>query len=330
MDPAVVAALITGSVSLLVAVFSVTFTAYTQRKTAKDNRARDEELARLNASLTQQRDEDIALRDYTYEARKRLYKEVNPLFFRLREFCEGSMGRITRIVSEDIKIVSEDDTVRTDYLVRTTTQRLVRPLVMAQEIQRHMTAVDLSVDPAIKVQYIVSRELLGILHEGDTIAAAHPAISYHTPGEPRPPGEARQHLTFGQLQRLVDVFTAQEEDGTRRPLKLIELEDRKSEERIADVLDQMKTLFTSASASSTAVLWRLLIAQASLMHVLIDLVDRGSATVNGVLPVNIRDFKWKPEGGPSFESQVGAVDAFLRERLSRSGLHLAPASRFPL
>jgi hypothetical protein len=327
MDPAVVAALITGSVSLLVAVFSVTFTAYTQRKTAQDNRARDEELARLNASLTQQRDEDIALRDYTYEARKRLYKEVNPLFFRLREFCEGSIGRIRRMVSEDLKIISEDSEDRTDYLVRTTTQRLIGPLVMAQEIQRHMTAMDLSVDPAIKAQYIVSRELLWILHEGDSISAAHPAINYleedHTYGNPR------QHLTFGQLQRLVDVFTAQEEDGTRRPLKLIELEDRKSEERIADVLDQMKYLFTSASASSTAVLWRLLIAQASLMHVLIDLVDRGSATVNGVLPVNIRDFKW-PEGSPSFESQVGAVDTFLRERLSRSGLHLAPASRFPL
>jgi hypothetical protein len=308
MDTAVVAALITSSVSFLVAVLSVAFTARTQTK-----------LARLNASLTQQRDEDIALRDYTYEARKRLYKEVNPILFRLREFCEGSSWRVRRIVCEDIQVL-------TDYHVRTTTQRLVGPLVLAQELQRHMTAVDLSVDPTIKAQYIVSRELLWILHEGKAIATAPPAIRYRGEGAPEEP---RQHLTFAQLQRLVDAFT-QEEDGARRPLKLSELEDPKIDKDIAPVLLQMKTLFTSASPSSTPVLWRLLIAQASLMHVLVDLVDRGSATVNGVLPVHIRDLKWKPEGGPSFESQIGAVDTFLRERLSRYGLDLAPASRSPL
>jgi hypothetical protein len=317
MDPAVVAALITGSVSLLVAVFSVTYTVRTQAKTAKENSGRDKELARLNASLAQRRDEEAAQRDYSYDARKRLYAEVNPLLFRLRELCPGSIWRIRRIVNEEIE-------VRSEYRARTSTQRLVGPLVVAQEIQRHMTAVDLRVDPTIKAQYIVSRELLWILHEGKAIAAAPPAIRYRGEGAPEEP---RQHLTFAQLQRLVDVFTKQEEDGIRRPLKLSELEDRKSEKDIANVLNRMETLFGSASPSSTPVLWRLLIAQASLMHVLVDLVDRGSATVVGVLPANIGEFAWHREGGPSFESQVGAVDTFLRGRLSRSGLFLASTSQ---
>lgn len=320
MDPAVVAALLTGSVSLLVAVFSVMFTARTQAKTAKENSARDKELARLNASLVQRRDEEAAQRDYTYDARKRLYTEVNPLLFGLRELCPGSIWRIRRIVNEDIE-------VRSEYHARTSTQRLVGPLVVAQEIQRHMTAVDLRVDPTIKAQYIVSRELLWILHEGKAIAAAPPAITYRGEGGPEEP---RQHLTFAQLQRLVEAFTKKEKDGTRRPLKLNELEDRKSEKEIANVLRQMKDLFASASPSSAPVLWRLLIAQASLMHVLVDLVDRGSATVADVLPANIVDFAWHRGGGPSFESQVGAVDTFLRGKLSGSGLLLASTSRSPL
>jgi len=317
MDPAVVAALITGSVSLLVAVFSVTFTIRIQAKTAKENSARDQELARLNASLAQRRDAEAAQRDYTYDARKRLYTEVNPLLFRLREVCPGSIWRIRRIVNEEIEL-------RSEYHARTSTQRIVGPLVLAQEIQRHMTAVDLRVDPTIKAQYIVSRELLWILHEGKAIAAAPPAIRYRGEGAPEEP---RQHLTFAQLQRLVDVFTRHEEDGTRRPLKLSELEDRKSEKDIANVLNRMETLFGSASPSSTPVLWRLLIAQASLMHVLVDLVDRGSATVVDVLPANIGDFAWNRGNGPSFESQVGAVDTFLRGRLTGSGLFLASTSR---
>ena len=178
MDAAVVAALITGSVSLLVAVFSVTFTVRTQAKTAKENSARDKELARLNASLAQRRDEEAAQRDYTYDARKRLYTEVNPLLFRLRELCPGSIWRIRRIVNEEIE-------VRSEYHARTSTQRLVGPLVVAQEIQRHMTAVDLRVDPTIKAQYIVSRELLWILHEGKAISAAPPAIRYRGRVRPR-------------------------------------------------------------------------------------------------------------------------------------------------
>jgi hypothetical protein len=310
MNPAVVAALITGSVSLLVAIFSVTFTARTQA-----------ELSRLNASLAQQRDEEAAHRDYIYDARKRLYTEVNPLLFRLREACPESIWRIRRIVNQEIEVCYDK------YHVRTSTQRLVQPLVVAQEIQRHMTAVDLGVDPTIKAQYIVSRELLWILHAGKDIAAAPPAIIYRGEGGPE---ELRQHLTVAQLQRLVDVFTKQEEDGTRRPLKLSELEDRKSKKDIAKVLKQTETLFGSASPSSKPVLWRLLIAQASLMNVLVDLVDRGSATVTDILPANIGDFAWHRAGGPSFESQVDAVDTFLRGRLSESGLFLASTSRSPL
>jgi hypothetical protein len=316
MDPTVKAAWITGVISLVTALFSIALTVYTQAKTAKANRARDiaiaandMELARLNASLAERRDAEAAQRDYTYDARKRLYADVNPLLFRLREICEGSIWRIRRIVNEEIRVVT-DDRKRTDRHVRTTAHRLAGPLVVAQELQRHLTAVDLSVDATIKAQYIVSRELLWILHTGKDIAKAPPAISYLGEGED---DEPRQHLTFAQLQRLVDVFTVKENGGTRRPLQLNELEDHQSRQDISKVLERMETLFTSASPSSTPVLWRLLIAQASLMHVLIDLVDRSSATVERILPPSIDAFAWKPGGpGESFESQIGAVETFLR------------------
>jgi hypothetical protein len=58
------------------------------------------------------------------------------------------------------------------------------------------------------------------------------------------------------------------------------------------------------------------------MHVLVDLVDRGSANVERVLPVEIGDFKWQPGIGPDFESQVGAVDSYLRDKLARLDIAL--------
>ena len=217
-------------------------------------------------------------------------------------------GGIRRIVREDIEVA-------TDRHLLTSTQRLVAPLVIAQELQRHLTSVDLQLDPTMKAQYIVARELLWILHEGTTIAEADPVIDYRTADGHKEP---RQHLTFAQLQRLVDVFTQSDTDGVRRPIKLSELGDRKGDQQVAEVLNRMKTLFTSSSASSTPVLWRLLLAQASLMHVLIDLVDRGSANVERVLPVDIEDFAWSPVRGQSFEAQIRAVDSYLRQKLNSS------------
>jgi hypothetical protein len=78
--------------------------------------------------------------------------------------------------------------------------------------------VDLSVDPTIRAQYNVSRELLWIIHEGPDIALADPAIDYREEDKREELKVPRQHLTFAQLQRLVDVFTVTDEDGTRRPL----------------------------------------------------------------------------------------------------------------
>ena len=321
MDAKVQAAWIAGGVSLLTALFSIALTLYTQWRTAENNRKRDEamlamkaqtdaDLTRLGATLSLERDEKAARRDYTYDALKRLYSEVNPLMFRLREHCEGSLWRIRRIVREDIEVA-------TDRHLLTSTQRLVAPLVIAQELQRHLTSVDLQLDPTMKAQYIVARELLWILHEGTTIAEADPVIDYRTADGHKEP---RQHLTFAQLQRLVDVFTQSDANGVRRPIKLSELGDRKGDQQVAEVLNRMKTLFTSSSASSTPVLWRLLLAQASLMHVLIDLVDRGSANVERVLPVDIEDFAWSPVRGQSFEAQIRAVDSYLRQKLTRAGL----------
>jgi hypothetical protein len=333
MDARVESAWIAGGVAILTALFSVALTVYVQTKTARENRERDAEIAsmkartdmelsRLSATLAQQRDEAAARRDYTYEALKRLYREVNPLLFRLREHCVGSLDRIRRIVREDFQVASEQHLL-------TSTQRLVAPLVVAQELQRHLSAVDLSVDPTIRAQYIVSRELLWILHEGPAIASADPAIAYREEDKPEE-HVPRQHLTFAQLQRLVDVFTVPDaDDGTRRPLKLIELEDRQGRDELANVLKRVKTLFASASAASTPVLWRLLIAEASLMHVLVDLIDRGSANVERVLPIDIEGFEWQPGAGPSFKSQVGAVDSYLREKLGSIG-HCSDGASTPV
>jgi hypothetical protein len=350
MDAKVEAAWIAGLLSLATAVISIVLTTYTQWRNGKQQaeterevatfraetdrelqemRAKtdhdlavlraetDRRLAEQTAALDRKRDNATARRDYKYVALKRLYTEVNPLLFRLREYCEGSVWRVRRVVRGDIKVHSDNH-------LRTTTQRLVAPLVLASELQRRLTAVDLRVDPAIRAQYIVSRELLWILHEGTRLAEVDPVITYRLKDTSGNIQEPRQHLTFAQLQQLVDVFTATSDDGTRRAMKLTELEDRCREPEVARALNHVESMFAAAYRSPRPVLWRVLIAQASLMCILIDLVDRvdqSSATIERILPKNVDDFA--PPSDPDFKLETRAVETYLAARFSSSGLDLA-------
>jgi hypothetical protein len=323
MEPAVQAALVAGAISFATALTSLVVTLVFQRRTAdriqrNELEARtakaetDEAMARLGAQLERERDEEAALRDYRYDALRHLYADVNPVMFRLREECAGSVRRVRRILRGDIR-------VDTDRHLLTSAQRLVAPLVLAHELQRHLTSVDLRLDAALRAQYIVARELLWNLHEGTYIAEVTPEIPYRPLGNERK--EPRQHLTYAQLQRLVNVLTEHDADGARRPLGLTELEDRAGDPDVAAGLARLRHLFAGASASTAPVLWRLLLAQSALMHILIDLVDRGDGTVLAVLPPGVREYDWTDrDPGRSFDAEVDAVDRYLREKLAKAGL----------
>jgi hypothetical protein len=322
MDPGVEAAIISAAVGgvavIIAAAISMITTLRERAKAVKDNERRDQknaerqaeiesQLAALNAKIKRDADEETAKRDYTYDALKRLYSDVNPLLFQLREYCDGSAWRTRRIICGEIQV---DD----GRHLMTSSQRVCAPLVVAQELQRHLTAVDLRVDPVIRAQYIVSRELLWTLHAGKAIAHIEPRIIY--------PEDPRQHLTFAQLQRLVDALTVKDPDGSRRPMKQFELEDawHDKDPRITKTLKSFERLFSGATPTSKPVLWRLLFAHAYFMHVYVDLVDRNSGEPGSLVPIDTESFRWPGADEDLFTSQRAAAETFVRTQLTAAGL----------
>src|SRR5262249_21509942 len=82
-DPKIIVAVIAAFSSLVVAIIS----AVIARKNQRDFEV-------LRAELDEEKKEKDALRDYWYEARKRLYHECEPLLFLLAEVSETARGRI--------------------------------------------------------------------------------------------------------------------------------------------------------------------------------------------------------------------------------------------
>jgi hypothetical protein len=85
-DVKIMAALIAALTSLLVAILGCFFSRRNQR-----------ELEKLKAEYAESKSEKDALRDYEYEAKKRLYHECGPLLFLLLESYKRALKRITNM-----------------------------------------------------------------------------------------------------------------------------------------------------------------------------------------------------------------------------------------
>lgn len=277
----------------------------------------DSTLAKLNSELKRQTDDATARREYEFDARKRLYTQVRPLMFQLRESCDPACRRIRRIVCGDIRPYPRH--------LSTSIQRIFSPLSTFQVMQRNLTAVDLSLDSTLKAQYLIAKELASTLHNGPELALAGQPITYTRQAFPN---QGRQHLTHAQLQRLTDFMTIEGDDSRKsRPRKQFELDDlfEDENERLIEVSGPFSRMFEGSDPTLTPVLWRILMAQAFLMQILVDLVDRDDGIARSVMPADIAEFNWSVDPSDAlFLSQCQAVEEYVRQRCSALGLLATP------
>jgi hypothetical protein len=185
----VVVALIAALASVVVSVASAVL-AYLSRVHSEPR------IAQLQHTLAELTSERNARRDYEYEARKRLYLELEPVFFQLAERCDGALNRI-RVIAENAargKILEPSRLghgwERNPYHMTSTVWDLPAPLAYFRLAQQKMTALDLSVDPQLRWQYRLGRELYESWTAGNKIAAQPPITcwrrwaSRHSPPAP--------------------------------------------------------------------------------------------------------------------------------------------------
>lgn len=91
VTPAVVAAIVAGATSLILALVNVLL--------ALRQATLTRELETVKAKLNRQASENQALLDYQYEARRRLYTELQPHFFQLGELGDSAYTRIAGLAA---------------------------------------------------------------------------------------------------------------------------------------------------------------------------------------------------------------------------------------
>ena len=326
-------ALVTGGLAFLTAIVTAVLSWHGQHQAAEENKKRDlqladtnERLALLNDRLGRQAAEESARRAYEYEARQRLYTEIQPLLFQLGELCEISFDRIANLQEPRVFRRLESSG---SYVMLSTIHRLVSPLVVIRQIQRRLTAVDLGVDSTVRGQYLVAKEIARTLSCGEQLAGTEPKLSYQWKTDAE-----RQHISAGELELLTTLLTVKDADGTARWMDYSELQASYQNDKKAQwIINQMQTCLLGANPLTKPVIWRTLIAQAYFQWAMMGMVE-------GILgkpkswepPDAATTFNWATRtplpSGADAESARSAVLTYVIRRLQkRLDANMRPSSQ---
>ena len=221
----IIVALITALVSLWIAIWN----SYAVRQLERDKASLQEllearklefqtKLETTKSELLNSFSEKDARRDYEYEARKRLYAEIEPLLFQLHEATEEAYYRVKSLAR-----TSRDNDLewltREGYYLKSTIHRLLLPAVIFRIIQRRMTFVDLHVDATIQAKYHLVKMYAWSFT--DDFDFKIPGLAYKpddaTPErlKENPATYWRQGVYTGTLENAIDAMLMREGESLR-------------------------------------------------------------------------------------------------------------------
>jgi hypothetical protein len=240
-------------------------------------------LTTLKATLDDRNSASAARRHYQYEARKRLYDEVEPLLFQVYEALEEAHHRVKSLA----RTARNGDLgwlARPGYYLNSTVYKLLLPVAHLRLMQRRMTFVDLGLDPHIERRYLLLKLYARSLTDDFSFAQASPELSYdpnHADWRQRrkelPAVYAQQGLMVGDLECVADLFINQEGEKSRA-MSYGEFDGLLNKVEIDRSLQEAFLLFQGFSPRARPVLARMLVAQACLSRLILSIYHADDAT----------------------------------------------------
>jgi hypothetical protein len=252
-----------------------------QREHEVQLRKRQEEfeqsLELAKSRRTEVQEEEKARRDYEYEARKRLYSEVQPLLFQLRELSESASRWVISLARTARQ--GQLSWLSKGYFLSMTLYRFTAPLAVFRLIYRRLTLVDFSVDQPIRVQYNIAKQMYLSVSDGFSIAKAGKAQGLDIEYEPHevqglrrqvPAVHAQQHLFRGHLDMIADALVVRDLDGPRcMTYGEFETQFKNPQSDVYHATRALAAGFREFKPQSRPVVWRMLIVHMYLHKALL-------------------------------------------------------------
>src|ERR1044072_613687 len=329
---------LTALISLIVAIISLIVNSKTQSNLKTLEFENNKKLAEINANLEKSKSEDDARRDYDYDARKRLYKECEPLFFRLTEASINALYRVVSLARTArwgaLGPEKPSWLGKKEYYMASTVYTLLLPVAIFRLIQNKLTMVDLTVDKRISDQYSLAKWIYLCLTEDFELAEIEPALPYKpfTPGwETKRLASTREFwregIGQGRLDAAVGEIIITDTAGQERVLTFGEFE-KKFYAEDNNQFHPFGDIFLNFHPADRPVLWRILITQALLFVKLVDTSYMSQDTFTLYLSHIPRDLEgadlnslnWTPgqdlTENKELAESIKVAKAYLKKRLS--------------
>jgi hypothetical protein len=329
-SPTVVAAGIAALTSIIVSLVAQFFNLFSGTRL---ERLRSELLRQIESTRAQLSDLNSsrnARRDYEYDARKRLYSEIEPLLFQLFEAAEQSYFRV-RSLARTARIGSlEPDNNnwlnREGYYLHSTMYYMILPAVVFRLIRNRMTFVDLDLDEQITTKYYLTKIYAFSWTDDFVLASAGRKLPYDPNNEnwkvlieKNPAQYRRQGLVVGDMEALLDQMLIRDDKNTRA-IMYGEFEALLAKDPVTDALSELRKLFHAFNPLMKPVLARMLLVQACLSNLILESYElEGSAELRASAERFVSSdefglsFAWKDE--ISGDDRALVLD-YIVERLS--------------
>jgi hypothetical protein len=322
--------------SVIVSVIALVSALLSQRANKRSQR----ELETLKAELDERKAEKNARRDYVYEARKRLYQECEPIMFYLYESSITGIKRIRSLARTaregDLGPERPGWLSSEGYYTLSTIYLLMAPLTAFKLIQRRLTLVDLTVDPHIKAQYLLAKQLYLSFTSDFKLARQRPALEYKPNAQgwkerrvDLPAIYWRQGLPVGRLDNAVSSLITSEGSGAFRCMSFGEFESmyHGSSAEVRKNFQPVIDIFLNFHPGARPVLWRILITQLYLYRAVIRVSESSyqeglnrSSLLEQIPEKDREAFDWRQSDAEAGDGEVlvnpfVAAECYLAENL---------------
>lgn len=287
--PQVLAAIVTGVVSLVLAIWAFLIGIVNQKKMIRNQEEIEimktdltKDVERLKSELAEAKSKNDARRAYEFDARKRLYQEYEPLLFQLMEACDNAIHRIQSLArtAKNGDLEADGWLSKFNYYSKSTLYNLFVPLAIYQIMQRKITLVDVSVDKSIGLYYkLIKQAYIAFTDDFELARMAQPIVyepDYKNNKINREQNQAtywKQGLPIGILEKTIEFLIESDSAGKERVISYGRFEKKiatVTPENLSDI-NLSRDVFLLFHPQRRPVLWRLIIVEAIIFNALLEL-----------------------------------------------------------
>lgn len=216
-----------------------------------------------------------ALRDYEYEAKKRLYQTYEPLFFQFIELSEIARGRIKGIAKNlsEGRYKGEWESLN-NYYFRETIYKIFIPIAIVKLLREKITSTDLRIDENLGCQYGLLKILYFSFQHDYKIARIIKDEKYDKEWKENYRTDNadidRQGFSLTELDKLLNLLI-KENNGVFSIVEIGDYEDminNNDDAKKERSMQLVEKVFKSFSLESHKIIWILLLSHACIYYIL--------------------------------------------------------------